>query len=696
MCLGVLLVLGGRAGTVEAGPGASWAPRWLAPADTDTVAVVVPDVGRIPLGDLPDLGVGALGAAPPDTARADSARADSTGGAADSTDRAAVYFRAPLRTGGGAALTARRLPGVRGRLGTYWRREVTLDTAAYRYRVREVVGASDVRAPADVPLSEFLMARRQEALGETFRSLSTQRAQRQTRRNGLGFAVEIPGGGGERVPHPVREERGVADRQRHVEREPRRPLQPERPPGRPVDDRRAHRPRLRPGPHAQHRRHDRRQADGQRQLRHAEPVRVREPGVARLRGLRRRHPPARRGGQRVPPDAGDAHPGRPAAVRAPHRLPVRPARAHGRGLPEGRPVGRADDHGRLRRAGVRARPVRVRGQHALLPRLRLPQLVGRRPPGPRPDHAPARRPRAGRLPRARRHPGVEARAVAPDVAPRGPGDDVGRRPGRPRRAGRRPPGRGGVPGGVRPGHGLPQRPRSAPRPRHRPVHRRRPRPGPRGRPHDLGRDRRGRHPPRPGPGAPRERHLQQRVPAPPRRHRLHGRHPARVALADVEPDRGRGARGRLPVPDDRRPARDRGRLPPTRPERRADRAADDPQAPPRAGPRPRGPALGPHAPQRLPRRRREPGGELVRPRPHVRAPRAGRPARSPTASRSAAGRSSRRSGSTGSTSRGRPAPTTRSTSAGATPSTRGRAASSSPCATRSPTTSRTCSRPGRR
>ena len=194
-CAAVLLVLAGRADRVVAGPG--WAPRWLAPADTDSVRValpsVVPDVERVPFGELPDLGVGA---APPDSVLADSAlaAADSAGGAADSTERADVYFRAPLRTGTGAALTSRRLPGVRGRLGSYWRREVTLDTAAYRYRVREVVGAGDVRAPAELSLPEFLMARRQEAIGETFRSLAVQRTSRETRRNGFGFAVEIPGG----------------------------------------------------------------------------------------------------------------------------------------------------------------------------------------------------------------------------------------------------------------------------------------------------------------------------------------------------------------------------------------------------------------------------------------------------------------------------------------------------------------------
>ena len=180
-----LLVLAVRAGTVEASPGSPWAdawsPRWLAPADTDTVAVA-PPAPLIGADDLPALG----SAAPPDTVEA--------GGAADSTARAEAYFRVPLRPGVGAAVVSRRLPGIRGRLGSYWRRDVALDSADYAYRVREVVGDADVRAPADVSLAEFLMARRQEAIGETFRSLAAQRAQRQTRRNGLGFAVDIPGG----------------------------------------------------------------------------------------------------------------------------------------------------------------------------------------------------------------------------------------------------------------------------------------------------------------------------------------------------------------------------------------------------------------------------------------------------------------------------------------------------------------------
>ncbi len=186
MLLGAVLLL--RADDVEAGPSAAGWLRLQAPADTDSVEVAMPD-GFAPI--LPD--AAASDSLLDDTTGADTADAD-TLTAVDSTERARAYFRGPVRTGSGVSLAPRRLPGIRGRLGTYWRREVTLDTAAYRYRVREVVGEDDVRAPADVPLAAFLAARRQEALGAGFRELVARRTERQQRRNGFGFAVDIPGG----------------------------------------------------------------------------------------------------------------------------------------------------------------------------------------------------------------------------------------------------------------------------------------------------------------------------------------------------------------------------------------------------------------------------------------------------------------------------------------------------------------------
>ena len=173
---GVLVLL---AGDAEAEPGrAAWAGM-TAPADTDSTAL--PD--REALLAIPALR---------DTLDEDTPAADSA--EVDSTARARAYFPTTVRTGTGASIVPRRLPGIRGRLGTYWRREVTLDTAAYRYRVRELVGDDDVRAPAEASLAEFLAARRQEAIGSGFRELATRRATRRQRRNGFGFAVDIPGG----------------------------------------------------------------------------------------------------------------------------------------------------------------------------------------------------------------------------------------------------------------------------------------------------------------------------------------------------------------------------------------------------------------------------------------------------------------------------------------------------------------------
>lgn len=178
-----LLTLVAQPGDVEASGGLVW-PRLGARADTDSV----------------DVGPPALDVPAPDSLRLDTLALDSlAAGAAltdttDSTARARAYFAQPAPTGAAVSLVPRYLPGVRGRLGTYWRREVTLDSTDLRYRVREIVGDDDVRAPADVTLEDFLAARRREALGATFRELSARSADRQTRRNGFGFAVDVPGG----------------------------------------------------------------------------------------------------------------------------------------------------------------------------------------------------------------------------------------------------------------------------------------------------------------------------------------------------------------------------------------------------------------------------------------------------------------------------------------------------------------------
>ena len=192
LAFAALLAVVARPDAVVAGPGA-W-PWTSARADTDSVAV--PEALRQ-----------ALDASLADSTEADTTEvpfgADSLGGDSlasdttetDSTARARTYFSRPTGSGSGVSVIPQRLPGVRGRLGSYWQRQVVLDTAAYVYRISESVGQADVRAPAQLTLPEFLAARRQQALGEQFRTLATQRSDRQTQgRGGLGFAVDIPGG----------------------------------------------------------------------------------------------------------------------------------------------------------------------------------------------------------------------------------------------------------------------------------------------------------------------------------------------------------------------------------------------------------------------------------------------------------------------------------------------------------------------
>ncbi|MEM0964235.1 MAG: cell surface protein SprA, partial [Bacteroidota bacterium] len=172
---------------VTAGPG-GW--RLSTVSDTDSVAVPLPDTLLAPVA-------GDSAAVSDSTAALDSsavAAADSV--AADTTERARTYFQVPFDIGTSASVLDRRLPGVRGRLGSYWQRQVTLDSTDLTYRITERLG-SDERVPAELTLDQFLRARRQQAINEQFRTLVAQRASRREQRQGGGgvrFDVEIPGG----------------------------------------------------------------------------------------------------------------------------------------------------------------------------------------------------------------------------------------------------------------------------------------------------------------------------------------------------------------------------------------------------------------------------------------------------------------------------------------------------------------------
>ena len=193
----VLAALGWRAATVEAGPGAPLRLGWHVAADTDTVALPLPDslpnafpddpFGEDPLQSIVDSLV---------DARFDDV--DSTL-AADSTERARRYlpgtaYDDPFGLRTIAPPVPRRTPALRGRLGSYWNRDVTLDTSVYRYTVRQQAGTEDVRVPSELDLREFLVTRRAADLDDGFRSLAAGRANRANRRGGVGVTFDIPGG----------------------------------------------------------------------------------------------------------------------------------------------------------------------------------------------------------------------------------------------------------------------------------------------------------------------------------------------------------------------------------------------------------------------------------------------------------------------------------------------------------------------
>ena len=190
-----LSLLALRAGVVEAEPGSfTWPTGALtARADTDTTR----------LGAPPDTAETALDSVLADVLELvnDSTLADSLGGlvAADTVEvdtllRSRAFFPSVRPDGYGVALRPRQTARLRGVLGPYWQRNVTLDSTAYQYAIRETVDGTDVRTPAVLTLDSFLVARRQTAVRDGFRDLVSRRTNRGQRRTGLGITVEVPAG----------------------------------------------------------------------------------------------------------------------------------------------------------------------------------------------------------------------------------------------------------------------------------------------------------------------------------------------------------------------------------------------------------------------------------------------------------------------------------------------------------------------
>ncbi|MEL6614337.1 MAG: cell surface protein SprA, partial [Bacteroidota bacterium] len=123
---------------------------------------------------------------------ADSLAADTTD--ADSTARAQYLLPALLRENFYAVPVERLVPALLGGRIRALQQQVLLDSSALRYSAREFVGTTDIRTPVDLSLDEYLAAQREVNIADGFRQLTNTRLQRQQRRAGVGFNIDIPGG----------------------------------------------------------------------------------------------------------------------------------------------------------------------------------------------------------------------------------------------------------------------------------------------------------------------------------------------------------------------------------------------------------------------------------------------------------------------------------------------------------------------
>ncbi|MEM6326078.1 MAG: cell surface protein SprA [Bacteroidota bacterium] len=188
LATGVLVLLHAgdlEAGSTEAGVRLPGAVR----ADTDSVALDLDDeVLRL------SSPTAATDTTEADTAAADTAAADTT--EADSTARARYLLPATPRETFYAVPVERLVPSLLGGRVRARTQTIELDSALLQYRVRETIGNEDIRTPIDVSLEDYLAAQLEANREDGFRQILGSRIQREQRRAGVGFNIDIPGGEG--------------------------------------------------------------------------------------------------------------------------------------------------------------------------------------------------------------------------------------------------------------------------------------------------------------------------------------------------------------------------------------------------------------------------------------------------------------------------------------------------------------------
>jgi cell surface protein SprA len=214
----VAAVLVGQAAPDSTGVNRTWRTTRIAPADTDSVSIVLQDLRAAADSDASVLDFLSL------RARIDSdrvfaryldwrvlsARADTDSAFAVlvnslgldsltvSPDTGLSRTYAPRWRGDrpGASLFPRARRRFGPRLGNYWRHTVDVDTTQLRFTSRELVGGQDVRMPMALDFATYRSLRLGYDLNQSWQELVVehQRQLDQRRRGGLGINVVVPGG----------------------------------------------------------------------------------------------------------------------------------------------------------------------------------------------------------------------------------------------------------------------------------------------------------------------------------------------------------------------------------------------------------------------------------------------------------------------------------------------------------------------
>lgn len=200
--LAVSVVLVSSAANDQGFSARSYSTRYVAAADTDSVAVQI-DSLLIVRGMLDSLLTAGGNADSLDIlltdiemqlVRLDSIAADTL--APVDTVLIRKYFAPVRKDAPSASIFPRSARAFSTKFGRYWTHQVEFDTLARTFTIHERVGSVDVRHPITLDFEAYKNARLNRDIEQTWKNIVLQRARAltQVRRGGLGISIVVPGG----------------------------------------------------------------------------------------------------------------------------------------------------------------------------------------------------------------------------------------------------------------------------------------------------------------------------------------------------------------------------------------------------------------------------------------------------------------------------------------------------------------------